>query len=128
MKTLSDTCKIGTGFTDEDLRTHKAFLSQHLADKKPVEYEANESAFNCDVWFKPVQVWEVKCADLSISPVHTAAIGFCHDAKGIGLRFPRFIRVRPDKKPEQATTAEQVSEFYRNQSVIQNNAGNQRRF
>ncbi|XP_058868385.1 DNA ligase 1 isoform X1 [Acipenser ruthenus] len=112
-------CKIGTGFKDEDLETHFNFLKDHTLPKPRPYYRVDQST-EPDVWLDAVQVWEVKCADLSLSPVHKAAMGLVDPVKGISLRFPRFLRIRDDKKPEDATNGSQVADLYRKQQQVQN--------
>ena len=66
--------QIGTGFKDDDLETHANFLKDHITEGPKAYYQFNDGV-TPDHWFDAVQVWEVKAADLSISPVYTAAAG-----------------------------------------------------
>ncbi|GAB1291578.1 DNA ligase [Apodemus speciosus] len=116
---LQAICKLGTGFSDEELEEHHQSL-QALVLPTPRPYVRIDGAVAPDHWLDPSVVWEVKCADLSLSPIYPAARGLVDKEKGISLRFPRFIRVRKDKQPEQATTSDQVASLYRKQSQIQN--------
>lgn len=77
-------------------------------------YVTNESP---TIWFKPLEVWEVSFADLTLSRTHTAAAGLVDDSecRGVALRFPRFKRRRPDKGVEQATTSVQIAELFSKQ-------------
>ncbi|CAG9793147.1 unnamed protein product [Diatraea saccharalis] len=117
-------CKIGTGFTDELLQTLTAELKQHVIDA-PRSYYRYDAGHIPDAWFSPALVWEVRCADLSLSPSHRAAQGLLDRDKGISLRFPRFVRSRDDKTPEQATTAQQIMQMYLNQDQVKNNTQTQ---
>ncbi|VAH16775.1 unnamed protein product [Triticum turgidum subsp. durum] len=109
-------CNIGTGFSEQQLEERSTSLRSKVI-KNPKAYYRFADTTDPDVWFEPSEVWEVKAADLSISPVHRAANGIVDPNKstarlkfelyqGISLRFPRLLRVRDDKNPEHATTAE----------------------
>jgi DNA ligase-1 len=105
-------CKVGTGFSDEALKTLSESLNQHIIPQKSSQYSVSDQ-LECDVWFDAVQVWEVKAADMSKSSAHRGANGKTgEEGRGIGLRFPRFERIREDKKPEDATTSDQILEMY----------------
>ena len=70
-----------------------------------------------DVWFEPQEVWEMAFADITLSPVYTAAIGLVSEDRGLSLRFPRFLRKREDKGLEEASTSEFLAGLYKKQEA-----------
>ncbi|KAF8832322.1 hypothetical protein HHX47_DHR1001378 [Lentinula edodes] len=99
-------CKIGTGFSEEMLQSHYDVLNP--LERDTMRGDVKPGGAKPDVWFEPQVVWEVLTADLSLSPIYTAAQGLI-DERGISLRFPRFIRIRDDKGADDATGPEQVN-------------------
>lgn len=45
--------------------------------------------------------------------------------RGVGLRFPRFIRDRDDKLSTQATNSEQIADLYFSQDNLEANANDE---
>lgn len=119
-------CNIGTGFSEALLSELHDTLSPLVIDRpKPFYDHSSGKNDQPDVWFEPKFVWEVKTADLTLSPRYRAAASEVGDGthKGVSLRFPRFIQVREDKKPDDATSSRQVAEMYRKQESVTKNKG-----
>lgn len=110
-------CKIGTGFSDDMLKQLYEKLSKTETETPDASYIYDTGA-EPDVWFEPTTLFEVLTADLSLSPVYKAGADVF--GRGVSLRFPRFLRIRDDKSIEDATSSEQVVEFYERQSAVQN--------
>ncbi|ERT01568.1 DNA ligase 1 [Sporothrix schenckii 1099-18] len=102
---------MGHGSTGEQ-ETKK---TNNTRTQKPsfVEYYGPEP----DVWFEPQEVWEMAFADITLSPVYTAAIGLVNESRGLSLRFPRFLRKREDKGIDEASTSEFLAGLYRKQDA-----------
>ncbi len=107
-------CKVGSGLTDEILEQLPRLLENLVLPKQPKEVEVS-SELEPDVWIKPEIVIEVEAAEITLSPIHTAAFGKIHPNVGLALRFPRFKRFRDEKNIEQVTTETQLIELYHEQ-------------
>jgi len=105
--------KLGSGFTDEDLEELPRILGR---DAIPHRHPRVSSEMKADVWFTPAKVLEVSADEITLSPLHTCALGAVRRGSGLALRFPRFTgKYREDKSPEDATTTEEALEIYHRQ-------------
>ncbi|OBT50734.1 hypothetical protein VE04_09287 [Pseudogymnoascus sp. 24MN13] len=98
-------CNIGTGFSEEVLETLHAQLSDTVIDRPKPFYEHSK----------------VNAHQPDVCPKYRAGYkeGIAGDAeKGVSLRFPRFIKIRDDKKVDEATSSRQIAEMYRRQESV----------
>jgi DNA ligase-1 len=111
--TFETVTKCGTGFTDEDLAKLPKMLQKHLISHR---HPRADSVLEADVWFEPMLVLEILGAEITLSPIHTCAVGVIRKDSGLAIRFPRFTgNYRSDKSPEDATSSTEIVEMYRNQ-------------
>ncbi len=109
-------CKVGSGFTEDDFEKLDKLLKPHQIDHK---HPRVNSILSADIWYEPYLVLEITGAELTLSPVHTCAWDKIKPSRGLGLRFPRFTgRYRFDKKPEDATTEQEIIQMYKNQLQV----------
>ncbi len=106
-------CKLGSGFTDEQLAgLPRMFEGLLIKERHPRVW----SEIEADYWFVPRIVMEVIGAEITLSPTHTCARDIVEHGSGLAIRFPRFTgKWRDDKSPEEATTTKELVEMYRSQ-------------
>jgi DNA ligase 1 len=108
--------KVGTGFTDEHLAQFYSSLEKHVI---PHRHARVETGMEMDVWFEPAITIEVIASEITLSPSHPAAMNSVKEGFGLALRFPKFTgKVRDDKKPEDATTTDELITMYNKQLKI----------
>ena len=109
-------CKVGSGFTDADLKKMYQMLEPYKMDHR---HPRVSSRMEPDVWFTPGVVLEIIGAEITLSPLHTCCLGAVRPDVGLAIRFPRFTgRYRTDKSPEEATTVDELLEMYRSQKKV----------
>ena len=93
---LAVVSKVGTGFKDVDLEEFKSLLeSKEIEARHPNV----TSSIKADVWFEPEIVIEVSTFEITKSKTYEG---------GYGIRFPRFVRRRPDRDITNASNIEEI--------------------
>lgn len=105
--TLPTVTRVASGLSDEGWRE----LCKRLdADRIGHPDPRVVTVISPDVWVVPRYVVELQADEVSRSQMHPA--GRTDGGPGYALRFPRIIKERPERKPEDATSVEEVIQLY----------------
>jgi len=94
--------RVGTGITDDMLEDLTAQFKELIVVENGKELE-----------FVPQVVFEIAFEEIQKSPTYNS---------GYALRFPRLVRVRDDKSPDEADTLDRIEQLYINQKCRPDNA------
>jgi DNA ligase-1 len=112
--TFKTVAKIGSGLTAEEWVKARRLCDQVRMAHRPARVDA---LLEPDVWVEPTYVFTVVADEITQSPVHTC--GKRGTEPGYALRFPRVVGwLRADKRPEDATTVQEVINLYRLQKRV----------
>ncbi|MCX8206136.1 MAG: ATP-dependent DNA ligase [Candidatus Micrarchaeota archaeon] len=115
--TFQTIAKVGSGFTEEQMKALEEKLSV-IRVKKP--NARVRSLMEPTFWVEPKYVITVNADEITRSPQHTC--GRDSGDVGYALRFPRMVGdVRTDKRPEDATTVDEIIGMYRSQRRVERN-------
>lgn len=111
--TFRTVAKIGSGFTEEQMRELEKLLRAIRVDKKPSNVI---SLIEPDFWVELKYVITVAADEITLSPTHTCGR---EERIGYALRFPRMVgEIRSDKRPEDATSVKEIINMFEHQKTL----------
>ncbi|MFX1567671.1 MAG: ATP-dependent DNA ligase [Promethearchaeota archaeon] len=93
-----------SGLTDELSESLTRDMEKYIVVKPPKNVICEDKP---DIWLKPEVVMEITGDEITISDKF-ATLGY-------SMRFPVFLRLRPEKSPKDITTVKEISELYETQ-------------
>lgn len=112
--------RLGTGLSDDQFREAKKRMEKIKSERMPKEYVVDKDV-RPDIWARPSIIAEILADEITLSSRHTAGRTEKEERgrkgnRGYSLRFPRLVRFRDDKNPEDATTLKEIADMYKRQN------------
>jgi DNA ligase-1 len=111
-ETFDVVCKVGTGLTDDMLKTLSNNLEKEKIEEMYKDVRVDDTLLP-DVWVRPEYVVTVEADEI------TRNLNKSEDSvsAGLSLRFPRLMDIREDKGVEDITKVRELVEMYEMQRI-----------